>query len=1287
MMTGRPEGLDSSQRSTLDSLVTRARELLKSDLEAQVTGRFGIHLDGSIEDETALADDATDRGTRRDLEQIVSHLRTLGEGPAGAVARLVREAVFTHLNRLVAIRIAEAIGLLPETLANGRQSRGFKDLGDIMPMLAGDYRAYLRLCGDELAADAPALFDPRNPLLALEPSTAAFEGVIALLADSSTADIWEAPDTLGWVYQFFNERLIRSASAPRDSNDLAVRNQFFTPRYVVEYLVQNTLGRRLMEADFTSPLSADLDLLLDPPTSSGPPLDLGQLSVLDPACGSGHFLLGCYDLLERAWALRGVGPDTAAPQIVRALWGIDIDPRCAQVASAAIMLRARRHCRDASLPAPNIVTARPVPRGQALDELLTSLDKPQRRLVERMVDALDTAPQLGSLLKAEKLLATELRRGVFGLDRFEGTLAEAMPEDAFVDDERIVMEALAGIGDSVSATPADRLLAAEAGDALRFVEAMGRRYDVVLMNPPFGEPIPSTKPYLKSAYPWIPWKDYNLLGAFVGRGLELLAPHGYLGAITSRTGFFLATFEQWRRDVLLGHRFVSMLDLGSDVMEGAMVEAAAYVISQEPSTDDDVATFVRLLKETNRAEAVHRVIASLNAGEEPETVVRVPTRELKSAPASIFAYWDPSGLRSHLVELPPLEGPAVQVRVGLQTSDDPRFIRAAWEVDPRCTTTDRGQTRHGRPWVPLGKGGEYSPYYSDFELVVNWGNDGAGIRAFDKAKVQNQQHYFMAGVTWPERTVSAFAPQICPPGLIFSVVGPLCRVDDQEDRLVLLAWLNSRPVRWVIESTAPAGEETKKGGTAARHYTVGGIQRMPWIRPRLDPATATRIASRALDIATARATMDDSDETTRRFIVPSAVSGAGEQIIDRAEAAVTARQAVALEIIGHHGELDSIFLAALGAHGGPDLDASVGPAIAKLPEEPLSAEEADRFATLYRAPIADAIDAATRRVGMARYVRLNYHLVDRKLELLAIAFNRHPRELARVRDERRLLPPEEPRATAGDLLSYLVGAAFGRWDLRIAKDPSSAPEPPGLSEPVLLCAPGMLIGADGMPPTAAPDGYPIRLPPGRFLVDEPGHPWDIEAAVQNAAAACLRDPEGSITEMLELLGRKSIREHLRKQFFKDHLARYSKSRRKAPIYWSLTVPSKNWAIWVYGPYLSRETLYAVGGEAGRRERLAGEAISRLERERQSAEAGTSTRRIAEELDAEERLAEELRRFRLEAERIAGLGWNPDVSDGFVLCAAPLADLFPSWPEARIAREELRKGEYKWATVAAWSDRL
>ena len=313
-------GLSEGQRSRLERLISRARALLEADLASQESGRFGIDTDGSVADEASLRLDPTGLADRRDLVAVVTHLRSEGDSPREAVARLLREAVFTHLNRLVAIRIAEALGLLPPSLAEGDRSQGYRDVAELAPLLGSDgangYWTYLTLCGDELAGDVPVLFDPRNPLLPLAPSPAALRDLVGPFADPENADLWTAPDCLGWCYQFFNtseeRRAMREASqAPRDSRELAVRNQFFTPRYVVDFLVQNSLGRRLLDAEPSSPLIDDLPLLVDPPTERGQPVELEAVAVLDPACGSGHFLLAAYDLLERAWQHEGVAPRDA----------------------------------------------------------------------------------------------------------------------------------------------------------------------------------------------------------------------------------------------------------------------------------------------------------------------------------------------------------------------------------------------------------------------------------------------------------------------------------------------------------------------------------------------------------------------------------------------------------------------------------------------------------------------------------------------------------------------------------------------------------------------------------------------------------------------------------------------------------------------------------------------------------------------------------------------------------------------------------------------------------------
>jgi hypothetical protein len=1297
-------GLDASQRSTLEQLVARARRLLENDLAAQVEGRFGIHLDGTIEDEGALPDDTTDKGTRRDLEQIVAHLRTLGEDALSAVARLLREAAFTHLNRLVAIRIAEAIGLLPESLASGPQSRGFKNLGEIMPMLAGDYRAYVRLCGDELAGDAPALFDPRNPLLALQPSTAAFDELVALVADPQTMQIWHAPDTLGWTYQFFNtgdeRREMREASAPRNSRELAVRNQFFTPRYVVDFLVQNSLGRRLVEADPGAGLSDDLPLLVDPPEKPGLALALDEVRVLDPACGSGHFLLGCYDLLEKAWRRAGASPAEAAQRILPCLWGIDIDPRCGQVASAALMLRARRACPQGELPPPNIVIARALPEeADAWDVVLAELRSDRRHLAGSLREALRSAPMLGSLLKVEEHLAMEIRETVPEAGGDEGTLfaSTGMAADAFGRAESEVLEAAQQLADAAGSTAAQRLFAADAGDALRFVEAVRQRYDVVLMNPPFGRPIDDTRPYLYSAYPSLPPRTADLFAAFVSRGVELCREGGYMGAITSRAGMFLTTFEEWRREFLLRRRLVTLADLGYGVMEQALVEAAAYVIGADRRESEHRATFIRLLKDTDRPTALGTAIADERGGLKNSRAYRVTSAEFDAIPGSPIAYWMAPSVRRLFAKYDSMKDSGFRVRVGLQTSNDARFVRAIWEVDPSHIARDAGETSSGKRWAPFAKGGEYSPYWLDVFLVVDWLDRGRLLWEDVNPKLDKPfsnvwmlkatvDMFFQGGITWSARTNSGFSPRVLPVGAAFSHKGPTLVGPDQE-RLSLLGWMNSRLVQSLLDALVAAGEESTSGG-ASRSYEVGLVSKLPWPGRALDQATFREVSAIAEDLAAGRLRQDASDETARRFVRPSVLPLAGAaDLLAAVNGAADRESATAVGLVEKSSALERVLHRALGI--APDaeayLDAEVGPHPASYSKEPLDDE--GEFARLFAMPIDQVIDEVVARKGGSRSVANLTFVADRRLEVLAHAFERNPRVLDEARQRMHLLPPGEPRRSAEDLFSYMVGAAFGRWDVRIGRNTAPDVEQPDAFHPVPICQPGMLTASDGLPPNEAPPNYPLEFPPSRLLVDEVGHAWDVEAAVLRAADALFEDPFTRVAQMLEILGRKSVRDYLRRQFFKDHISRYTKSRRKAPIYWPLTVPSKMWGVWVYAPTLTRQTLYAVAGEAGRRERYANEEIERLQREHQEGGAGRSVRNVVAELDAEENLAEELRRFRTEAETIAGMGWKPDLDDGILLCAAPLADLLPAWSELNTARSQLRKGKYEWATVGAWADQL
>lgn len=1257
--------LTADQRSALEKLVQRARQWIEEDLETKLAGVFGINPDGRVEDVGVLSLSNTQASVRDDLVGIVEFLRSEGEDEENAVARLVREAAFTNTNRLIAVRVAEAIGLLPETIAKGTASSGFRDFSELAPTVAatewGRFAEFLRLCADELAADVPALFDPRNPLLELAVS----ERVLAEIVEAMSTlgdELWAAPDTLGWAYQFFNtgeERgEMRESSAPRNSRELAVRNQFFTPSYVVEFLVHNGLGAHLA-AGFPG-LADELPLLVEVPTEQVE-LDLASASVLDPACGSGHFLLGAYDVLEKAWRHVGVDAAEAAPAIVRSLWGVDIDPRAAQIAQAAVMFRARRHCRNEQLPAANIICARSLPSGLEVDAFIESLPDHVARAVRGIAEELVDAPILGPLLKIEQRLDREVR-DVFGTGIVDGTLAEAVPGKS-ANVESAVLDALAAIADSTTSTASQRLFAAEASDAVRFVEAMSRRYTAVLMNPPFGEPVPSTKPYLKAAYPWIPTRDYNLLAAFVGRGVELSEPvHGSCGAITSRAGLFLKTFEAWREQVLLGLRLDALVDLGFGVMEQALVEAAAYVLRN--TAPEGTSTFIRLLKETDRPHALHEAVGEFRATGHDRRVFAIPLDDLHAIPGSPVAYWMSDSIRRLFRDLPAVEGSGADVRVGLQTGDDFRFVRAFWEVDPGRIGHSSDETKRGRRWVPFAKGGAYSPYWADVHLLVDWEGDGENLRSFEGSVIRNPQFYFRPGLTWPRRTNSGLGLRVLPSGTVFADKGSAAIPVGSVTPFALLGWLRSRLVQAMIDAMVAAGEEVSSGG-ASRSYEVGLVQKLAWMDVPDLSVVAEQLARR-------RAVEDEGDETARRFVRPST---AGEDTLPDL-----------IEQLEDGGRLDELVVqsAGLDAAGRAYLDEELGP-------YPLTYEESsaldDRIEDLYGRPIGEVIDELIEERGGSRAIANLTFVADRRIEVLAHGLEVSPRSIVRVVQERGLGAPGKDVDRAFRQVSYLVGIAFGRWDLRIGRNPDLACLPEDLLAPPARYSPGTLLDQSERAAMSPPDGYLVSFPADGVLVDQAGHPMDISASVA-AAGLALSDSEQPLADALSaLMRRPTIAGFLRAQFFSRHLAMYSMSRRKAPIYWQLQVPSRMWGLWLYAPKLSREMLFAIVREAEQRQRLAEQQIGHLQREVETGGGGRKASDVANELDAEQKLAVELATFRAEAERIANLGWEPDLDDGMVLNAAPLADLFPAWRDAAAYREDLRAGKYEWATVAQYADQL
>jgi hypothetical protein len=631
--------MDRHLRAAIASTAQELRSALETEYLEQLEGAFDVHASGEVASKPGAHLTSRERLTRSKIVSALEYHGTSGLDGAEAVSRFVRDAAFTTLNRFVALKMLEARQLVQQCVSRGPDSSGYREFVGLAPGVSAlpddaGYRVYLESLFDELATDIKVLFDRRDAASLLWPRHKAFEELIADLNHPQLDVVWADDETIGWFYQFFNtkeerERMRDESQAPRNSRELAVRNQFFTPRYVVQFLVDNTLGRMWTEMLPNTKIGSACEYLVEleddrPPRALKDPRDF---RILDPACGSGHFLLYSFDLLEHmyreAWEL-GLAPsseraslrdeyptsealDRAIPALVieENLHGVDIDSRAAQIAALALWLRAQRSWKEASVPATDrpairrtgIVVAEPMP-GDApmIDEFAAGLDPLLLGVLFRQIVAsMRLAGELGTLVRPEVELADEIARARgefvasrvrpqalpgFEARREQGELdLSGIDDDAFFTEaEQRLIEALHAfsVGGAGGQSARRRLFADDAGQGVALLELVRERYDVVLMNPPFGAGSLRAKPAFDSAYPRT---RNDVYAAFVERGIELLVPRGMLGAITSRTGFFLSSFQRWREEVILEEAPpLVFADLGQGVLDGAMVEVAAYCL-------------------------------------------------------------------------------------------------------------------------------------------------------------------------------------------------------------------------------------------------------------------------------------------------------------------------------------------------------------------------------------------------------------------------------------------------------------------------------------------------------------------------------------------------------------------------------------------------------------------------------------------------------------------------------------------------------------------------------------
>jgi hypothetical protein len=298
-------------------------------------------------------------------------------------------------------------------------------------------------------------------------------------------------------------------------------------------------------------------------------------------------------------------------------------------------------------------------------------------------------------------------------------------------------------------------------------------------------------------------------------------------------------------------------------------------------------------------------------------------------------------------------------------------------------------------------------------------------------------------------------------------------------------------------------------------------------------------------------------------------------------------------------------------------------------------------------------------------------------------------------DEREIDSRPDTAILAAELVSWAVGVAFGRFDIRLATGVRTLPDEPDPFDPLPICSPAMLTGDDGLPLASAPAGYPLTFPENGILVDDPGHTRDLTTAMRAVFEIVFGERADAIwQEAASLLNPKGhakghdLRAWLASAFFEHHLKRHSKSRRKAPILWQLGVPSGRYSIWLYAHRLTQDSFFRLQSDVVEPKLLYEERqLTSLVQDAGPSPSAKQRREIA----AQEAFVEELRVLLEEVKRVAP-AWNPTLDDGIVLTMAPLWALVPHKPwqrELKGKMEELEAGKYDWAHLAMhlWPERV
>ncbi|MER3168363.1 BREX-1 system adenine-specific DNA-methyltransferase PglX [Salmonella enterica subsp. enterica serovar Chester] len=673
---------------------------------------------------------------------------------------LVEHCAYTWFNRLCAIRYMEIHGYLDHgfhMLSHPDNPTGFEVLDhvpEVAEALLPEKKAQLvemKLSGNQdeaiyrelllaqchaLHRAMPFLFeavDDEAELL-LPDNLTRTDSILRGLVDGIPEEDWQEVEVIGWLYQFYiSEKKDAVIGKVVKSEDIPAATQLFTPNWIVQYLVQNSVGRQWLQTYPDSPLKGKMDYYIEPaeqtpevqaqlaaitPASIEPE----SIKVLDPACGSGHILIEAYNVLKNIYEERGYRARDI-PQLIleNNIFGLDIDDRAAQLSGFALLMMARQDdrrifTRDVRL---NIVSLQ---ESLHLDiaKLWQQLNFHQQSQTGSMGDMFAENTALPHTDSAEyKLLMRTLKRFVNA--KTLGSLIQVPQEEeaelkAFLD----ALYRLEQEGDFQQKTAAKAFI-----PYIQQGWILAQRYDAVVANPPYmgGKfQSPDVKKHLKDNFSGY---EKDLFSAFIIRNLKFSKDGGQLGFMTPFVWMFISSYEELRNQLINEEIITSLVQLEYSGFDGATVPICTFTL-QKGNIEDFTGSYIRLSEfrgAVNQGPKALEAIQNHDCG----WFFEAKSDHFKKIPGSPIGYWVSDSIRNLFSNKSHLVDSIAEPNQALVTGNTEKYIKK-WH-EPSFKSIGFGFNRNeaklsGLKWFPYNKGGDFRNWFGNLEHIVDWENDG-----------------------------------------------------------------------------------------------------------------------------------------------------------------------------------------------------------------------------------------------------------------------------------------------------------------------------------------------------------------------------------------------------------------------------------------------------------------------------------------------------------------------------------------------------------------------------------